>query len=168
MIKKRHTIFMIIISLLCIKIANASTYTNAYDITGDSTNTNVLLDLAENQIENFNTLNFIIARVGEYDYYLIAFKESTTNGNNITAENTEIIRYYRSQTGNYNYIWNISKSNETTTTINCSNIVLSNIKGINSSISRRYEETKERKNIRIILMFILGILFAILLRRNRN
>ncbi len=123
--------------------------------------------MANSQIENITTKKFVIFQTN-YDYYLVTANESDTtlSGNRITMNNSKIVRVLRLQNG-YNYYYEYSTINENTTTINLNNIIISNIDTSRSISSTRLDNYITNKNTQFTLIFILGLVFAIFLTRER-
>lgn len=149
-------------------VVNASTYTTT-DNLFENSYTNNLIDMAQTQIENFTTKKYAIIQVNTYDYYLISANEKdvTVNGSKITMKNTSIIRVLRIQNG-YNYYYDYSTLTESSTIINVNNIIVSNINTAKSVSSKRFDDYLSNKNEKMLLMFILGLLFAIFVTKERN
>lgn len=161
--KKIATIIITILS--SISIVKAQTYNSNTNLFENSY-TNNLIDMAQSQIENFNNLNYIIIQ-NENNYYLIASKEIEITNNRITMNNTSIIQAIRTQNG-YNYIYEYNYLTENQTIVNVNNIVVSNIKTNKSVSSKRYEDYKYYNTIKNIGIFVLGIVFAIFITKERN
>lgn len=134
----------------------------------ESTTTTNLLSYAENNIENFSQKNYIIIE-NDYNYYLIAFKdyELSNNGNTIIMYNTDILNYIRVGSG-YSYTYNLTQSNEESTTYNINNLYLSNLDLRKSSKPLNFENYKDSHSILKLLIFILGLVFALFLTRERT
>lgn len=165
--KKRILILIVSISLLLPSIVKADTYTTTDNLFENNT-TNNLIDMAQTQIDNFPNKKYAIVQI-DYNYYLIAAdkKDVSKSGSTITMKNTEIIRCIRTQSG-YNTYYDYSTKNETNTTIYVNNIIVSNIDTSNSVSSKRYEEYKGNYHNTWLLVFILGLTFAIFLTKERN
>lgn len=159
----------IIVATICllssIMITNAETYTTNNNLF-ENTYTNNLIDMGQTQIENFNSKKYAIIQI-DNSYYLIASKEIEVSGNKITMNKTKIIQAIRIQE-NYNYYYEYTTKEEEQTIINVNNIIVSNIDTSKSVSSKRYEDYKQNINIKNIGIFILGIVFAIFLTKERN
>lgn len=167
--KAKNKFVMILIvatmSLLSSIEVNASTYTTNNNLFENSY-TNNLIDMAQTQIKNINNMKYMIIQI-DNNYYLIASKEATINNNKVTMNNTSIIKATRVQE-NYNYYYNYETTTESTTDVNVNNIVISNI-GINRAVaSSRFDNYKQNMYVKNIGIFILGLVFAIFLTKERN
>lgn len=158
-------IFTFMCLLSSILITKADTYTTNNNLF-ENTYTNNLIDMAQTQIEHFNNKKYAIIQI-DNSYYLFASKEVEVSGNKITMKNTEIIQAIRIQE-NYNYYYEYTIKEENQTIINVNNIVVSNIDTSKSVSSKRYEDYKQNVNIKNIGIFILGIVFAIFITKERN
>ena len=140
-------------------VVNASTYTTT-DNLFENSYTNNLIDMANKK--------YAIIQIN-YDYYMITAdkKDITINNNVITMNNTKIIRVIRTQNG-YNYFYDYSTIEENTTTIYVNNIIVSNIDTSKSVSSTRYENYKQNYHNTWLLVFILGLVFAIFLTKERS
>lgn len=161
--KKVFTILILLIS--SITITKASTYTPDTDLF-ENTYTNNLIDMAYSQIDNFSSKVYAILRVSD-NYYLISSEEALVNGNQITMNNTVIIQAIRTQE-NYSYYYTYNTIQENETIINVNNIIVSNIETSKSVSSKRYDEYKHNVNITNIGIFVLGLLFAIFVTKERS
>lgn len=144
---------------------HAATYTTT-DNLFENSYTNNLIDMAMTQVDNISTKKYVIFQIN-YDYYLVASDAFTVTSNRITMNNTKIIRVLRVQNG-YNYTYEYSTIEESSTTINVNNIVISNIDTSRSVSSSRFDNYINNKNTKYLLMFILGLVFAIFLTKERN
>ena len=161
-------ILILIVGLMCLLSSNvvkADTYTTNTNLF-ENTYTNNLIDMAQTQIENFNYKDYAIIQI-DNSYYLIASDDVSVSDNQITMNNTNIIQAIRIQE-NYNYYYEYSTKKESTTTINVNNIIVSNIDTNKSVSSSRYENYKQNINIKNIGIFILGLVFAIFMTKERN
>ena len=166
--KMKKISFLIIALILFIPgIVKADTYTTTENLF-ENTYTNNLIDMAATQIDNFTNKYYAIIQVN-YDYYLFAAEKNdvTINDTQISMQNTEIIRAIRTQNG-YNYYYDYSTSEETSTSIYLSHIAVSNLTTSKSITGKRFEEYKRNTNITSLLMFILGLVFAIFLTKERS
>lgn len=164
---KNSLIFAILLLLLLPSVVNASTYTPTNDLFENSYAIN-LIDMAQTQIDNFTTKKYVIFQI-DYNYYLVSAKNNdvTVNGNTINMKNTTIIRSIRNQSG-YNAYYTYDTINESNTTVYSTNIIVSNINTLKSISSKRFDDYLSNKNIKMLLMFILGLVFALFLTKERN
>lgn len=134
----------------------------------ESTTTTNLLSYAENNIENFSQKNYIIVE-NDYNYYLISFKDYdlSNNDSTITMYNTDILSYIRVGSG-YGYTYNLTQNSEESTTYNMNNLYLSNLDLRKSSKPLNFENYKNSHSILKLLIFILGLIFALFLTRERT
>lgn len=161
----KYFIVATICLLSSIMITKADTYTTNNNLF-ENTYTNNLIDMAQTQIEHFNSKKYAIIQI-DNSYYLMASKEVEVSGNKITMKNTEFIQAIRIQE-NYNSYYEYTTKTENQTTINLNNIIVSNIDTSRSVSSKRYEDYKQNINIKNIGIFILGIVFAIFVTKERN
>lgn len=164
---KNSILFVFLITLLLPGIANASTLSTT-DNLFENTYSNNLIDMAQTQIDNVSNKKYAIIQVNN-DYYFISAKKEdvTVKGYIITMNNTKIIKAIRNQS-NYNYFYEYSTVNEGTTTIYVNNIIISNIDTSKSISSKRFEDYLSNKNTIFLLIFILGLVFAIFLTKERK
>lgn len=158
---------LMFVSLLVLlpSVVNASTYTTTTDLF-ESSYTNNLIDMSQTQVDNISNKKYAIIRIND-DYYMITSKEVSVNNNVITFNNSKIIRCLRTQNG-YNYYYDYSTIEETSTTIYVNNIIVSNIDTKKSVSSSRFEDYRQKQYNTWLLMFILGIVFAIFLTKERS
>jgi len=157
----KNSIFVLLLLLVLVPgTVHASTISSTTDLF-ENNYTNNLIDMSQTQIDNISNKKYSIVQVN-YDYYFVASdkKDVSVSGNIITMNNTTIIRCIRNQTG-YNSYYDYSTVNETTTIIYANNIIVSNIDTSKSVSSKRFEDYLNDKYIKMLLMFILGIVFAI-------
>lgn len=130
--------------------------------------TNNLIDMAQTQIKNISNKKYAIIQIN-YDYYLISAeaKDVTSNKNVITLNNTSIISCIRTQNG-YNYYYDYAFREESSTTIYANNIIVSNIDTTKSVSSQRFDNYKQNNYVVWLLTFILGLIFAIFLTKERS
>lgn len=144
----------------------ASTYvptTNLFE----GTQTNNLLDMANNQIDNFTSKKFVMFQ-SDYNYYLVVSDDASINGNAITLNNSTIISALRSSGSSYNSYYDYSIISEDSTTINLDYIVISNIKANNTISSLHFDDFKFNIDIKNIGIFILGLCFALFITKERK
>lgn len=171
MIKKKNNILILVVVfnflILTPVIVKADNYYTTTDLFENSY-TNNLIDMAQTQISNISIKKYAIIRVND-DYYMITAdkKDVSVNSNVITMNNTKIIRCIRTQNG-YNYYYDYSTKEETSTTIYVNNIIVSNIDTSKSISGKRYEDYKQNYNSTMPLIFILGLLFAIFITKERS
>lgn len=159
---------MFIVSILTLPcMVKASTYTTT-DNLFENSYTNNLIDMSQTQVDNIANKKYAIIQIN-YDYYMITAnkKDVSVNNNTITMNNTKIIRVLRTQNG-YNYYYNYSTIEESSTTIYANNIIVSNIDTSHSVSSSRFDNYKQNKYTTMILTFLLGLVFAIFLTKERS
>ena len=103
----------------------------------------------------------------EDNYYLVASDNYILNTNSITLTDTTIISAIRGTSSYYGY-YSYNRTNEDTTIINLDYIVISNIETNKSVTSELFNDFKFEHNVVILITFILGLIFAIFLLRDRR
>ena len=164
-----HLLLMFVVSILLLpSIVYASTYTTT-DNLFENSYTNNLIDMAQTQVDNISNKKYVIIQINTYDYYMITSNKNdvSVNNNTITMKNTKIIRCIRTQNG-YNYVYNYSTIEENSTTIYANNIIVSNIDTSRSVSSSRFENYRQNNYNTMLLVFILGLIFAIFLTKERS
>lgn len=161
----KYTFFTILIMFLAIFNVSAATYTSDTDLF-DGTYSNRLLDMAYNQIDNFVNQKYIIV-TNNNNYYLITGKDYSINGNTINFNNSTIIKAIRYQQ-NYSYYYEYSISNELSTQVTSSYLTLSNINFSSSVSSSRFNDYQYHKYMVNIGIFVIGLLFAVFLSKERR
>ncbi len=164
---KNSLIFIFLLMALLPGAVNAGTYSTT-DNLFENSYTNNLIDMAQSQIENIINKKYAIIQVN-YDYYFISAKNEDVivNGYNITLNDTKIIRAIRNQS-NYNTFYTYDIINEPKTTIYANNIIVSNINTSKSVKSKRFDDYSSNRHIVILLMFLLGVCFAIFITKERK
>ena len=163
---KFFIVFAILCSLFLMKSVNASTYTPTGNLLSQNNYVTSLIDMAYNDSSNFLTKKFAIFQV-DYDYYLVFSDNITINSNSITFSNSAIYLAHRSNES-YNYYYNYSKFNESDTTVNLSYIVFSNVNSTNTINSSYFSDYKFNYNITNLGIFVLALLFAIFVTKERS
>lgn len=159
---------LIILCCSCISFqVDAATYTTDTNLFENSY-TNNLIDMAETQIDNFNNKAYVIFQ-NSTNYYLVASNKDdiTVSNNKITFVNSDIVRVLRVQNG-YNYTYEYSSLSEQSTIVNINSIIISNIDTNMSVSSKRYNDYSYNSQMISIGIFVLGLLFAIFLTRERS
>ena len=153
--------------LMCPFVVKAATYTTTNDLFENSY-TNNLTDMAQTQVDNITTKKYVFFQLNN-DYYLVTAsnKDTTVSGNRIVMNNSNIIRVQRLQNG-YNYYYEYSSLNENSTTINFSHIIISNVNTSRSISSSRLNNYITNRNTIYLLTFILGLIFALFLTKERS
>ena len=144
---------------------NAATYTPT-DNLFENTQSNYLIQMANSQIDNFTSLDYVIFQV-DHNYYLVAGKEGIVNNNTINFNQSTIISAIRNSSSYYNY-YNYNIFEENSTTINLDYVVLSNVDSKKSVSSSLFEEYRFRVDLVNIGIFILGLCFAIFVTKERR
>lgn len=157
------SIFLAIFSFVNVSASTYTPNTNLFE----GTYSNNLIDMAINQVDNFYNKKFVVFQI-DNNYYLVTGDESSSNGNIITFTNSTIFSAIRNVSGGYNSYYEYSKSNESSTTVNAYYVVISNINIPKSVTSSRFENLKTNVFIENTLIFILGLVFAIFLTRERS
>lgn len=163
---KYFIVFAILCSLFFVNSANASTYTPTGNLISQNNYVTSLIDMAYNDSSNFLTKKFAIFQI-DYDYYLVFSNDYSIANNSITFTNSTIYLAHRSNE-NYNYYYNYSKFNESETTVNLTYIVFSNINANNTITSNYFTNYKFNYDITNLGIFILGLLFAIFVTKERS
>lgn len=169
MIKKHKLLVFVVSSFFIFPLfVSASSYTTT-DNLFENTYTNNLIDMAETQVFNISNKKYVIFQTNSYDYYMVTANKNdvSVNGTTITMNNTKIIRVLRTQNG-YNYVYNYSTIEENSTTIYANHIIVSNIDTSHSVSSSRFENYKNNYHVTWLLVFILGLVFAIFLTKERS
>lgn len=144
---------------------NAATYTPT-DNLFESTQSNYLIQMANSQIDNFTSLDYVIFQV-DNNYYLVTGKEGIVNNNSINFNQSTIISAIRNSSSYYNH-YNYNIFEENSTTINLDYVVLSNVDSNKSVSSSLFEEYRFRVDLVNIGIFILGLCFAIFVTKERR
>lgn len=158
-----------ILVLLGVFLLNEEVYAATYTPTDNlfsSTQSDYLLDMANNQIDNFYNTDFVIFQI-DNNYYLVS-GDHTINSNSITFNNSTIISAVRSSQGGYynNYVYSVTT--EESTTVNLNYVVISNINSKNTVSSDKFIDYEFKKNLINIGIFILGLCFAIFITKERR
>lgn len=167
-IKQKLLILLVGINFLVLpNIVNADSYSTTTDLFENSY-TNNLIDMSQTQIDNISNKKYAIIQI-DYDYYMFISKKEdvSVSGNTITMKNTSIIRCRRTQSG-YSSYYDYSTKNESTTTIYANDIIVSNIDTSNSVSGKRFEDYRQNNYNTWLLVFILGLVFAIFLTKERS
>ncbi len=143
---------------------NAQSYTNTAN-TFDSSTTQQLYNIALTRDEDFLNKNFIIFQ-NDTTYYLMSFKDYSFNNNVLSFSDSFIVRYYRDSNYYSNYSYEVY--NEAQTSFNTSYIYVSNLNLHNSTGSSVHRDLLNDRNIIYLLMFMVGILFANFLLKERS
>lgn len=138
---------------------NAQTYSPTTNLF-ENTQTNYLLYMANNQVDNFTNKDFVAFQV-DNNYYLVVGDYNSVSNNNLILDNNTIFSATRETSGTYSYNYVYNKSEESSTTISLNYNIVSNINTTKSSTSTTFEEMRYKKNITNLAIFILAILFAI-------
>lgn len=160
----KSKILIFLFGIFAFTSVNAATYTNSTNMT-EGTNSNLLINIASSRVENYLDHNYVIFQ-SDTSYYMILFKKYTSSGNSVTMSDTTIIRYYRTGTNNNTYTYSIT--NEGSTTFNSSYLFVSNLNINNASVSTLFNELSDRRNNTYLLMFILALIFASFLLKERS
>lgn len=163
---KYFIVFAIFCCLFLMKSVNASTYTPTSNLLSQNNYVTSLIDMAYNDSSNFLTKKFAIFQI-DYDYYLVFSDNISILNNSITFNNSVIYLAHRSNES-YNYYYTFSKFNETNTTVNLSYIVFSNVKASNTINSSYFSDYKFNYNIINLGIFVLALLFAIFVTKERS
>lgn len=163
---KYFIVFAIFCCLFLMKSVNASTYTPTSNLLSQNNYVTSLIDMAYNDSSNFLTKKFAIFQI-DYDYYLVFSDNISILNNSITFNNSVIYLAHRSNES-YNYYYTFSKFNETNTTVNLSYIVFSNVKSSNTINSSYFSDYKFNYNIINLGIFVLALLFAIFVTKERS
>lgn len=138
---------------------NAQTYSPTTNLF-ENTQTNYLLYMANNQVDNFTSKDFVAFQV-DNNYYLVVGDYNSISNNSLKLDNNTIFSATRETSGTYSYNYVYNKSEESSTTISLNYNIVSNINTTKSSTSTIFEEMRYKKNITNLAIFILAILFAI-------
>lgn len=161
----RYVLIFVFSMFLATLGVNAATYTPT-DNLFDSTQSNYLIQMANSQIDNFTSLDYVIFKV-DNNYYLVAGKEGIVYNNTINFNQSTIISAIRNSSSYYNY-YNYNIFEENSTTINLDYVVLSNVDSNKSVSSSLFEEYRFRVDLVNIGIFILGLCFAIFVTKERR
>lgn len=161
----KYALFFIFTMFLATLGVSASTYTPT-DNLFENMQSNYLISMAYNQIDNFTSLDYVVFQV-DNNYYLVAGKEGIVNNNTINFNQSTVISAVRTQSSYYgNYVY--STFSENSTTVNLNTIVISNIKEDHTVTSELFEDYRFQVDIRNVSIFILGLCFAIFLTKERR
>lgn len=163
---KYFIVFAIFCCLFLMKSVNASTYTPTSNLLSQNNYVTSLIDMAYNDSSNFLTKKFAIFQI-DYDYYLV-FSDNISILNNFITFNNSVIYLAHRSNESYNYYYTFSKFNETNTTVNLSYIVFSNVKASNTINSSYFSDYKFNYNIINLGIFVLALLFAIFVTKERS
>ena len=156
-------LFLVFFSTVSVSASEFTPNTNLFE----NTYSNNLIDMANNQIENFSSKNFVIFQI-DYDYYLVCSDNVSVNSNNLVFTDSTIIRAIRTTSGGYNSYYDYSTITESNTVVNLSNVVISNIKANNTISSSKFNDYKFNHDITYVGTFILGIIFALFVTKERR
>lgn len=155
--------------MLGVFILNEKVYAATYTPTDNlfsSTQSDNLLDMANSQIDNFYNKKFIIFQI-DNNYYLVTGDDFTSTETSITFNNSTIISATRYEGGFYSE-YNYSTYTESSTTVYLNYIVISNIRSNKSVNSDKFNEFQFQKNVINIGIFVLGLVFALFLTKERR
>lgn len=145
--------FLLILSFFMCGFVNAQSYSTTDDLT-DNSITEDIFNYAYSQIDNFIYKDYILLR-NDNDYYLFSFKDNYK---------TSVVLHFTYNYNNSSYtIYDDNNVN-----LNLNHLFLSN-KTYNHSITSSYflELYNSKYNI-LFNVFIVGLLFAIFLNRERK
>lgn len=161
----KYVLIFIFTMFLATLGVSASTYTPT-DNLFENTQSNYLISMAYNQIDNFTSLDYVVFQV-DNNYYLVSGKNAIVNNNTINFNQSIIISAVRTQSSYYgNYVY--STFIENSTTVNLTTVVISNIKEDHTVTSELFEDYRFQVDIRNVSIFILGLCFAIFLTKERR
>lgn len=149
-----------------INSTSAATYNSTEDLFSN-TQADYLVQYANSYIENFTSKKFVIFRNND-NYYIVVSKDAYLENNNLVFNNSTIISAIRNKDSSYYAYYSYSVSNESNTIVNLNNIVISNIysnKSVTSSIFRDYKFKQDIINVSI---FVLGLIFANFVTKERR
>lgn len=141
----------------------AATYTpteNLFSITQSDN----LLDMANNQVDNFYSKKFVLFQVDD-NYYLVVGDDYTTTETSITFTNSTIFSAIRNSEGGYYSNYNYSISTETSTRVNLNYIVISNIEVKNAVSSDKFNDISFKNYLINLAIFILAFVFGIFITK---
>lgn len=144
----------------------AGTYTPTENLFS-STQSDYLMDMANNQIDNFYNQGFVIFQI-DNNYYLVSSSDYVSNENSITFTNSTIISSTRSNEGGYYSYYNYSVFSESSTTVNLDYVVISNINANNTVSSDKFIDYEFKRNLINLGIFILGLCFALFVTKERS
>lgn len=162
---KKLTINCLLTFALTLFLGLTKVSANTYSPTDnlfENSYTNNLIDMAVTQIPNFLTKDYVIF-VSDNSYYLVSGIYDD-NSNPIHFTDTTIIRAYRYN--NYNYTY--ETFTESSTYVYRNNILTGNINGNNIVSSSRFNNYLSNHHLKIIGVFILGLVFAIFVTKERR
>ena len=148
-----------------VKSVDASSYTPT-DNLFDSTQSDNLIRMANSQIPNFTSLNYVVFQVDD-NYYLVAGKDVDISNNAINFSNSTIISATRNNTGYYGY-YDYSTYQESSTSVTLNFMIISNIDTDKSVSSELFNDFQFKMNIVNIGIFILGLCFAMFVTKERR
>lgn len=158
-------LFILLLGVVFVGKVNAQTYSPTSDLFENS-QTNNLLSLANNYIDNFYSKKFVIFQI-DNNYYLVSSSDVVVQDDYFKFNNASIVYILRNNSG-YSSYYSYYFSNESETIVNKNYIVISNIYSDKTSSSTKFEEYQFRKYLCNIGIFILGLIFAIFLTKERR
>lgn len=164
-IKNIILILTVFLAILSHDNVFAMSYTTNTDLFENSYSNN-LIDMGMSQIDNFINKKYVVFEI-DYNYYLVSSKDYTVNGNTITFTNSTVISAIRYQSG-YSTYYTYSTSTESSTTVYSNNVVISNIDVPRAISSTRFTDYRFKSYLVYLLVFILGLCFAMFLTKGRS
>lgn len=133
----------------------------------DSSQANYLINMANNQIDNFTNCDFVILQV-DNDYYLISSKNVVVNNDSLILNDSTIIHAVRNQSGSYYSNYSYVVYSESSTSVYLSSLVISNIKANNTLYSSTFDDLKFHTDLRNVGIFVLAFCFGLFLLKERS
>lgn len=164
-IKVNYLIIAIFSMFLATFGVSASTYTPTTN-SFENTYSNNLIDMAMSQTDNFINKKYVFFQV-DNNYYLVV-GDCSVSGNTLSFTNSTVYSAVRTSTGGYNSYYDYSKTTESTTYIYSNYTVLSNIDFPKSVSSQRVSEYYTNSYLIKIMIFVIGLLFALFLTKGRR
>lgn len=143
----------------------ASSYTPTNNMF-ENTYSNNLIDMANNQIDLFTSKKYAVFQI-DNDYYLVCSNQVIINSNSLIFNDSTIIKATRTNSG-YNSYYEYSTYTETQTSVYLSYVVISNVQANRTVSSSRFDDYKFSIDLLRLCMFILAIVFASFLLKERS
>lgn len=159
--------FMVLfLGVIFIENVSAATYSPTENLF-ENTQSNYLFYFANSQIDNFTNKNYVAFKV-DNNYYLVSSDSVSLSNNTLVFDNSTVISAVRETSGSYSYQYTYYTTEEEKTTVGLNFVVLSNVDTSKSASSTIFEDFKYKKDLRNIGIFVLGLVFAIFITKERR
>lgn len=157
---------VLFLGVIFIENVSAATYTPTENLF-ENTQSNYLFYFANSQIDNFTNKNYVAFKV-DNNYYLVSSDSVSLSNNTLVFDNSTVISAVRESSGSYSYQYTYYTTEEEKTTVGLNFVVLSNVDTSKSASSTIFEDFKYKKDLRNIGIFVLGLVFAIFITKERR